>query len=178
MLDLTAVIVIVGWMVSLSVALFVVPKLAAGRVCRNFGLMVVKDSKTGRSIYAVEGDDGAPFKVPIGVKKNAEGEDELVMGVTTLPMTLAFMISESAAMKVKMGLLNAKSQISRQLSKQGLAEAMQAGGSLEQMLPLLPKKAQMIVALAKTLGIGSQASNSGSGTTNAPPGVRRQGGAI
>jgi hypothetical protein len=36
-----------------------------------------------------------------------------------------------------------------------LAQAMQDGGSLEQLMPILPKKAQMVIALAKSLGLGN-----------------------
>jgi hypothetical protein len=152
MLSLEALVVVVGWLVSLGVAVMVVPKLAAKRICEQFGLQKV--TVNGRDIYAVEDLEGNPVKIPIGTKANAEGESEIVYGYAPLPMTMTYLAADQAAMRVKMALLNTKGAISKQLSKQGLQAAMDAGGGLESMLPFLPKKLQAAAALAQALGLG------------------------
>lgn len=165
-MSLEALVVVVGWLVSLGVAVMVVPKLAAKRICEQFGLQKV--TVNGRDIYAVEDLEGNPVKIPIGTKANAEGEPEIVMGYAPLPMTLTYLAADQAAMRVKMTLLNTKSTIAKQLNKEGLKAAMQEGGGLETMLPFLPKKLQMAAALLQAAGLGRAgngptAQNDGSG---------------
>jgi len=91
MISLEAVIVVCGWLVSMFVALFVVPKLAAQKTMRKFGLIPVRNSK-GEEIYAVEGPDGEPIKVPV-TRTDAKGqvttESELVPLAYALPVIAA-----------------------------------------------------------------------------------------
>lgn len=165
-ITLEGVLVLVGWATSLGVAflfaLRVIPKLAAKRACEAFGLVEVETN--GRTIFVPTDLEGEPVQIPVGVTTNAEGEQVPKMGYAPLPMTLTYLAAQQAATLVHMKLLNVKSQVSKRLSKEALGQAMSEGGSIEQMLPLLPKKAQMVVALAKTLGIGGNASGGGSGT--------------
>ncbi len=147
-ITLEGVVIIVGWLVSLGVAILVVPKLAAKRVCTQFGLTQVDQG--GRTLFAVEGPDGEAIKVPIGVKEGKDGEQEIIYGYAGLGYTLPFLAAEMAAQKVKMGLLNTKSQISKRLG----ADALKSG-MVDEMMPFLPKKVQAVVAIAKALGLGS-----------------------
>ena len=64
MITLEGVIIVAGWLVSLGVALFIVPSLAAKRTMTKFGLVEVMNG-AGEPIFAVEGPDGEPIKVPI-----------------------------------------------------------------------------------------------------------------
>lgn len=161
------VLILVGWLTSLGVAflfaLRVIPKLAAKRACEAFGLTEVQ-LKNGQEIYVPVDLEGNPVQIPVGVTTNDDGTQTPVMGYAPLPMTLTYLAAQQAATLVHMKLMNVKSQVSKRLSKEALAQAMQDGGSIEQMLPLLPRKAQMIVALAKTLGVGGHASTGSVGT--------------
>jgi hypothetical protein len=64
MLSIEAIVVIVGWSVSMLVALFYVPAMAARKTMKKFGLVAVKNSK-GEEIYAAVGPDGDPISVPV-----------------------------------------------------------------------------------------------------------------
>lgn len=90
MISLEALVVVCGWLISMFVALFVVPKLAAQKTMRKFGLIPVQNSK-GEEIYAVEGPDGEPIKVP--VQREADGkitvENEFVPLAYALPVIAA-----------------------------------------------------------------------------------------
>jgi len=91
MLSLEAVVVVIGWAVSMFVALFIVPRLAAQKTMRKFGLIPVTNSK-GEEIYAVEGPDGDPIKVPVQrVDKDGKATvaDEYVPLAYALPVIAA-----------------------------------------------------------------------------------------
>lgn len=149
--------VAVGWAVSLTTAIVfafkVIPEMAARRLCRMFGLARVR-LENGRDIYAVEDLEGKPIKIPIGMRKDDEGNESIIYGYAPLPMTMTYLAAEQAAIKVKMTLFNAKSQISKKMQKEGLSMAMQEGGSLDSLLPFLPKKAQVAAALLRAAGLG------------------------
>jgi len=167
MITIEGVVIVVGWLVSLGVAILVVPKLAAKRVCSQFGLTQVEQA--GKLIFAVEGPDGEAVKVPIGVKEGKDGEQEIVWGYSGLGYTLPYLAAEMAAQKVKMGLLNTKSQLSKKLG----AEALK-GGMIDEMMPYLPKKIQAAVAIAKALGLGASTVNPSAQT--GPQGYQHKGG--
>ena len=173
-MSLEALVVVVGWLVSLGVAILIVPKLAARRICEQFGLQRV--NVNGKEIYAVEDLEGNPVKIPVGTKEGPDGT-EIVYGYAPLPMTLTYLAADQAAMRVKMTLLNTKSSISKQLSKEGLKAAMEQGGGLDAMLPFLPKKLQAAAALAQALGLG-RPGNSPSAQNDALGHIRGRGGPI
>jgi len=156
-MDITpeGLLVAIGWAVSLTVAIIfafrVIPEMAARRICKMFGLTRVRVGD--REIYAVEDLNREPVKIPVGVKE-VDGEQQVQYGYAPLPITMTFLAAEQAAMKVKMTLFNAKSQISKKMQKEGMTQALQEGGSLEQILPFLPKKAQMAAALLRAAGLG------------------------
>lgn len=139
-----------AWFISLLVAILVVPRLAANRICNQFGLTRV--DVNGQMIYAVKDLEGNPIKIPVGLKENSDGEKEPVMGFAGLPMTLTYLAAEQAALKVKMTLFNAKSQISKKMQQAAMGEAA-AGGDLGAMFPFLPKKAQAAIAVLKAAGV-------------------------
>ena len=147
MITFEAIIIVCGWLVSLAVALIAVPRIAAKRVCQQFGLTQVQQG--GETLFAVQGPDGEAVKVPIGVKE-VDGEQQIVWGYAGLGYTLPYLAADMAAQKVKMGLLNTKSQISKKLG----ADALKSG-MIDEMMPFLPKKVQAAVAIAKALGLGS-----------------------
>lgn len=159
MIGVEAVIIIAGWLVSLVVALKAVPYLAAKRVSEQFGLTLVEQN--GKKFYAPVDPSGEPVKIPVGITKDEEGEEKVVLGYAPLAYCLPYMAADMAAVKVKMALFNAKSQLSKKMQQEGLSQVMQGGGSLNEVLPFLPKKAQMAAALLQAaLGArGSQVAN-------------------
>lgn len=160
-LSAETLIVLLAWLsFTLFMLVVVVPRLSAKVMCEKFGLVRVQ--VRDRTIYVPEDMEGEPVKIPVGVKE-VDGEQQVVWGYAPLPMTLTWMAAEQAAMKVKMTLLNVKSQAAKKLGKEALAAAMGEGGSLEAMFPFLPKKMQGVIALAKALGVGPKGAGSGQG---------------
>lgn len=155
MLSLEAIVIVLGWFTSLFVAVFLVPRIAAKRVCEQFGLTLV--TQGGKKFFVpTDPNTGDPLKVPIGVKENEDGTQEVVLGYAPLAYSMPVIAAEFAAQKTKMLLLNTKSQISRKLGK----EALQAG-MIDEFMPFLPKKAQAAVAIARALGLGGNGSQQG-----------------
>jgi len=156
-----AVIIVIGWITSLAVALvmgfYFVPKVAAARICRQFGLIQVEQD--GEEIFAVKGPDGKPVKVPIGLKGEGEAQ-EIVMGYAGLGYSMGYITAEMAYQKTKMALLNIKGNISKKIS----AEAFKTGDP-GLIMEFLPKKAQAAVAIAQMLGLGR---NLGLGSAEGP----------
>ena len=101
MITLEGAVIVIGWLVSLGVALFVVPRLAAARTMQKFGLIAVKGSD-GREIYAVEGPDGEPIKVPVA----REGKDGKAV-ITDEFVPLAYALPTIAAIQTKAFLTSA-----------------------------------------------------------------------
>ena len=134
---------------------------------------VTKVVQDGKTIYAPLGPDGKPVEVPIGVKE-VDGVQVAVMGYAPLAYSLPVIAGDMAYQKIRMMLLNTKSQISKRMAKEGLQSAMAEGGGLDAMMPCLPKKAQMAAALLRSLGLG----NGPSAQNSAPDGVRGRGGPI
>ena len=156
MITLEGVAIVVGWLISVSLAVLfavkVIPDRASSRLCEKFGLKEVVQN--GKTIYAVLDHHGNPIQVPIGTKE-VDGVQEMVMGIASLPMTMSYMAAEQAAVKVKMSLLNMKSTASKHLQQAAMGEAMKGEGGVEAMLPFLPKKALGVLALMKALGLGT-----------------------
>jgi hypothetical protein len=154
MVSLEGVAIVVGWLISVSLAVLfavkVIPERASSRMCEKFGLAEVEQN--GKKIYAVLDLQGNPIQVPIGTKE-VDGEQQVVTAVVSLPMTMSYLAAEQAAMKVKMALLNMKSTASKHLQQAAMGEAMKGEGGIEAMLPFLPKKAMPIIALMKALGV-------------------------
>jgi hypothetical protein len=144
--DVIALIVVCGWFVSLSVAIFLVPRLAAKRVSMQFGLQMVEQG--GKKFYAPCGPDGEPILIPVGVK-DVDGEQKVVMGYAPLAYSMPFMAADMAAMKLKMMLLGQKGQISQAIRNKALSE-----GDQEALFAMLPKKVQGALAIARMLGVG------------------------
>ena len=162
------ILVAVGWAVSLVTAIVfafkVIPEMAARKMCSMFGLQRVK-LENGRTLYAVEDLEGNPVKIPVGIKKDDDGNETVIYGYAPLPMTMTFLAAEQAALKVKMTLFNAKSQIQKTMNKEGLKAVMSEGGGLDAMLPFLPKKLQVAAAMAQALGLGRGVSGANSAQT-------------
>lgn len=153
MLTLEGVVIIIGWITSLTVAVVIVPRIAAKRVCEQFGLTLVNQGDR-RFFVPTDPNDGSPIKVPIGVKTAQDGSQEVVMGYAPLAYTMPVLAAEYAATKIKMTLLNAKGQVSKKIS----AEALKAGLT-DELMPFLPKKLQGALAIARALGLGGDSSN-------------------
>ena len=100
MISLEALVVVCGWLVSMFVALFIVPKLAAQKTMAKFGLISVKGSD-GQEIYAVEGPDGDPVKVPVA----RERDGKVVITEEFVP--LAYALPTIAAIQTKAYLTSA-----------------------------------------------------------------------
>jgi hypothetical protein len=80
-----------GFVIALCFGMFVYPTLAARKTMRKFGLIPVRNSK-GEEIYAVEGPDGDPIKVPVQrVDKDGKATvaDEYVPLAYALPVIAA-----------------------------------------------------------------------------------------
>ena len=95
MITLEGVIIVIGWAVSMFVALFIVPKITAGRTMRLFGLQKVKNH-AGEFIYAVEDPDGEPVKVPVA---RLDKTGKVVVTEEFAP--LAYSMPTIAAMQIK-----------------------------------------------------------------------------
>ena len=95
MISLEALVVVCGWLVSMFVALFIVPKLAAQKTMAKFGLLPVRASD-GRQIYAVEGPDGDPIKVPVA---RADKDGKVTVSDEFVP--LAYALPTIAALQTK-----------------------------------------------------------------------------
>lgn len=170
------ILVAIGWFVSLTTAIVfafrVIPEMAARRLCDMFGLQRVT-LDNGREIYVVEDLEGKPIKIPVGIKKDADGNDVIEYGYAPLPMTMTYLAAEQAAIKVKMTLLNARSQVSKKLQKEGLEAVMKDGGGLDLAMPFIPKKFQPLAALLKLSGLG-QGGSSQNPSGHAPVGLAGQ----
>jgi hypothetical protein len=168
MIPYEAVIIIAGWLVSLAVALKVVPKLAAKRVSEQFGLTQV--TQNGQTFYAPVDPSGEPVKIPLGTKEGKDGGVEVIMGYAPLAYCLPYMAADMAAQRIKMTLLGAKGRVSKQLRDSALAEGMAVGegASTLDMLGaagILPKKWYGIAKVLQGLNLSP-----GSGpTTNERP---------
>ena len=114
---------------------------------------VEKVEQGGVTIYAPLGPDGKPIQVPIGIKE-VEGVPTPVMGYAPLGYTLAFLAAEMAAQKVKMGLLGAKSALSKKMSGAAIQMAQEGALSGEDIMPFLPKKWQPAIMALRALGLG------------------------
>jgi hypothetical protein len=146
-----AVIIITAWCVSLCVAIFIVPRIAAAKACENFGLKKV--SQGGKSFYTPLGLDGEPFKIPIATKEKEDGTVEVIEGYAPLAYALPYLAAHMAAEKVKMSLLSAKGKISRQLNTAALAGEAGFNPATLAAIEILPKKFQGIaLMLAQYLG--------------------------
>lgn len=120
MVSLEAIVVVCGWLVSMIVALFVVPKLAAQKTMRKFGLIPVQNSK-GEEIYAVEGPDGKPIKVPVQYEKDGKLETEMEF------VPLAYALPVIAAVQTKAYLtstIQGKAGRMKQLAERATLEGM------------------------------------------------------
>lgn len=147
MISAEALVVIAGWITSLVVAIYLVPKVAARRVCEQFGLSQVHQG--GKTFFVPTDPGGDPLKVPIGTKEGKDGEQEIVMGYAPLAYSLPYMVADLAALKVKMSLLSAKGRVTKALN----AEAIKAGMT-DELAAFLPKKVQAALAIARALGFG------------------------
>ena len=162
--SLVPFIIVGAWCISLLVALFIVPKLAAARACVNFGLVLVEQN--GREFYTPLGLDGKPFKVPIATREKEDGTTEVVEGYAPLAYALPYLAAHMAAEKIKFSLLSAKGKISRQLNSAALAGEAGFNPATLAAIEILPKKYQGVaLMLAQYLGQGQ---NQGGEASKAP----------
>ncbi len=157
-LAILAMLVVINAVVDTIIVLVVL----SGRTERMMGVTKVRSSN-GDEIYAPLGPDGEAIQIPIGTKEDEEGVVKPVMGYAPLGYTLAWLAADAAAVKVKMGLLNAKGQISKAIQGRALAE-----GDMDALMGILPKKAQAAIAIAKMLGLGVNKSQPDGGNQNPP----------
>jgi len=101
MISLEAIVVVCGWLVSMFVALFIVPKLAAQKTMAKFGLTAVKNA-AGDDIYAVLDPDGEPIKVPI---QRVDKDGKATVSLEYAP--LAYALPVIAAVQTKAYLTSA-----------------------------------------------------------------------
>lgn len=144
MLAIEALIVIFGWLTSLCVAIFLVPRIAARRVCRNFGLDLV--TQGGKEFYVACDPSGDPIKIPIGTK-DVNGTPEVIYGYAPLAYSLPIIAAEYSAQRLMASLRGAKADVSKKLSKEALAS-----GLGDEIVAFLPKKLQGVYAIGKALG--------------------------
>jgi len=163
-MDFVPIIVVVAWCVSLCVAIFVVPRIAARKACENFGLERV--TQNGVTFYTPLGLDGEPFKIPIATKEKEDGSIEVVEGYAPLAYALPYLAAHMAAEKIKMSVLSAKGKISRQLNSASLAGEASFNPATLAAIEMLPKKYQGVaLMLAQYLGQGP---NQGGEASKAP----------
>ena len=117
-MDIVPIVVVVAWCISLCVAIFVVPRIAARKACENFGLERV--TQNGVTFYTPLGLDGKPFKIPIATKEKEDGSVEVIEGYAPLAYAMPYLAAHMASEKIKMSLLSAKGKISRQLNTASL----------------------------------------------------------
>jgi len=161
-MDFVPIIVVVAWCVSLCVAIFVVPKLAAKRAMENFGLVQVESG--GKKLFVPVGTDGEPVRVPIGTKKKEDGTEEVVYGYSTLPITLIYMVASETANAVKYSVLSAKGKLATQLNKAGfLGELKDAGidAATVAIIESLPAKVRPIALLVARALKGKETGSTG-----------------
>jgi hypothetical protein len=139
-MDFVPVIVVVAWCISLCVAIFVVPRIAARKACENFGLKRV--SQAGKVFYTPLGLDGEPFKIPIAQKEKEDGSIEIVEGYAPLAYALPYLAAHMASEKIKFSLLSAKGKVARQLNTAALAGEANFNPATLAAIEMLPKKWQ------------------------------------
>lgn len=154
------VVVLSAWLIfTLTMLVFVVPKLAASRVSQQFGLVEV--TQNGKKFFAPVDPAGEPVQIPIGMRK-VNGEDQVVMGYAPLAFCLPYMAADMASFKFKllldnfkMSFLGAKGNSSKRLKGAVIDEVNAGNISLEDAMPLLPlsNKAKTAIAIAKSLGL-------------------------
>jgi hypothetical protein len=153
MISLEGIIIVVAWCISLSVAIFVVPKLAAARACVNFGLKKV--SQDGVTFFTPVGLDGEPFKIPVGETTDKEGNVVVVMGYAPLAYAMPWLAAEMVGQKVHLMSQSAKGKIAKQLNMAGLLGDADFNPATIAAIELLPRKYQGIaLMLSKYLGKG------------------------
>jgi hypothetical protein len=157
-MDYVPIIVVCAWIVSLCVAIFVVPRIAAKKACENFGLEQV--TQNGVTFYTPKGLDGKPFKIPIATKEREDGSVEVIEGYAPLAYALPYLAAHMASEKIKMSLLSAKGKISRQLNSAALAGEANFNPATLAAIELLPKKFQGI-ALMLSQYLGNAQNNQG-----------------
>ena len=173
MIPYEALIIVAGWLVSLAVALKVVPRLAANRVSAQFGLVEVEQN--GKCFFAPVDPNGEPVKIPIGTREGKDGKLEVVLGYAPLAYCLPYMAADMAAQRIKMTLLGATGRVSKQLRDSALAEGIAAGegASTIDMLGaagILPKKWYGIAKVLQGLNLGATSHGNSHTARERPPG--------
>lgn len=162
------VFVVCLWLAFTTVMLvYVVPMMASRRICREFGL--VKVVQDGRPLYAVQGPDGEPVKIPIGMKE-VNGKPVPVMGYAGLAWslpTIAYQQTVAALMSKFYGKVGRKTQLANEAVLEGMpldqaanAMALQAfakGQYGKALMSLLVPKIQ--AQMAKRVNESGGASN-------------------
>ena len=162
MISIEGVIIVVAWCISLCVAIFVVPRIAARKACENFGLKRV--SQEGKTFYTPLGLDGEPFKIPIATKEKEDGTVEVVEGYAPLAYALPYLAAHMAAEKIKFASMSAKGKIARQLNLASVAGEADFHPATLAAIEMLPKKYQGVaLMLAQYLGKTNQSPGTGGG---------------
>ena len=98
MIPLEYIAVCIGMLISMSFGYFVVAPRASMIVLQRFGL--VKVFQDGEVLYAVQGPDGKPVKIPIGTKE-VDGKTQIVEGYAPLAWTLPYIAGQHAVLGIK-----------------------------------------------------------------------------
>lgn len=166
---LTISIVVAAWMISLSMAIL---------IYRKSRLIEDKISDLWNMKVELRDLNGEVLKVPIRyqVGQDEEGNPvfETRMEVAPLWYTIMFAAGNLAVEQFKMWFNNQKSHLSKKLSKEALADAVQGGGGdIGMLMSFLPVKAQKFIAGALAVKQISEApkgrgqGNSATGSTGA-----------
>ena len=117
-----ALIVVVGWLVSLVLAvvfaLKVVPERASKRICEKFGLVEV--FQDGKSLYAIQGPDGKAVKMPIG-SKEVDGKTVVVEGYASLAWTLPYVAGQHAVLGLKNSIYGKAGKMTQEANRAAIA---------------------------------------------------------
>ena len=115
MVSFEGIVIVIGWLISMGTALFIVPKLAADRTMRKFGLVKVENSR-GDVVYAAADPDGEPIKVPV-IRVDKTGKPT----VTEEFCGLAYSLPTIAAMQIKASFTGKVGKLTQQANEAVLA---------------------------------------------------------
>ena len=177
MISLEALVVVCGWLVSMFVALFVVPQLAAKRTMAKFGLVSVKNAD-GEEIYAVLDPDGEPIKVPV-TRVDKDGKQSINLEYAPLAYSLpviaavqtkAFLTSAVQGKAGKMTqMANAAVLADMPLEQASTAMALEAFARGQYGKALMAYMAPRIAAALNQSGNAGQALNPTQGRNRSGP---------
>ena len=117
MISIEGLIVVVAWVFSLGFGFFVVAPRASGIVLQRLGL--VKVFQDGAILYAVQGPDGKPVKIPIGAKE-VDGKTVVVEGYAPLGWTLPYIAGQHAILGIQNKIYGKSGKLTQQANAAAL----------------------------------------------------------